>query len=504
MDEDRWVKVPQIGRVVIMGGSAGVGGVYDAWRRLKARVKGDSGYDGFCRDRGLTTGALRFRMPDQGQTVVHDIIRGDVTFDHAAIEVVVGLPRSLSGGEGPAAAKVREFARALAGSLDPVPVRLCDERLSTVTAEAVLRGQGKKGQKRRAVVDQAAAVVILQNALDTERSTGRAPGELVRPPLEENLTEQQIAQPLVGVVTTWNEAAPCNIALRRQAAAAMQGVWGAGAVHPMSMTIVGDLYSLEERAKVQGYLASVWGVSSVVGPLAGGLMLLVIAITLSGLLPIAVAAIIGATLMVLTRCLSMEEAYKSIHWRSVFLVAGMLPLGAAMHRSGTAELLAGGLLTVLGPYGPWTVIAGLYFITVAGTLIIPTLVLVLLMAPIALSSSLSLGVQPQAAMMAIALAAAASNTIVKFTTRTDHPDAVVFYQMVYVTPLIAIPAFYVWTWPALDQLLLMIGVGFFATLNQRFLSRAYACADAIAVLPFEFARLPFAAIIGARPVMLQK
>ncbi len=61
----------------------------------------------------------------------------------------------------------------------PVPVRLCDERLSTVTAEAVLRGQGKKGQKRRAVVDQAAAVVILQNALDTERSTGAAPGELV-------------------------------------------------------------------------------------------------------------------------------------------------------------------------------------------------------------------------------------------------------------------------------------------------------------------------------------
>ena len=68
--------------------------------------------------------------------------------------------------------------------------------------------------------------------------------------------------------------------------------------------------------------------------------------------------------------------------------------------------------------------------------------------------------------------------------------------MVYVTPLIAIPALYVWTWPALDQLLLMIGVGFFATLNQRFLSRAYASAVAIAVLPFEFARLPFAAVIG--------
>ena len=96
----------------------------------------------------------------------------------AAVEVVVGLPRSLSGREGPAAAKVRAFAARLAGAL-AVPVRLIDERLSTVTAESVLRGRGRKGASRRAVVDQAAAVVILQHALDTERSTGAAPGELV-------------------------------------------------------------------------------------------------------------------------------------------------------------------------------------------------------------------------------------------------------------------------------------------------------------------------------------
>jgi putative Holliday junction resolvase len=100
-----------------------------------------------------------------------------ITAECDAVEVVVGLPRSLSGREGPAAARVREFATAIAGAVAPVPVRLCDERLSTVTAEAVLRGQGKKGQKRRAVVDQAAAVVILQNALDTERRAGTAPGE---------------------------------------------------------------------------------------------------------------------------------------------------------------------------------------------------------------------------------------------------------------------------------------------------------------------------------------
>lgn len=103
--------------------------------------------------------------------------------EHGAVEAVVGLPRSLSGGEGPAAAKVRRFATELADLLavDGLGVRLVDERLSTVSAEAVLREQGRKKQRRRSVVDQAAAVVILQNALDTERGTGRPAGELVRP-----------------------------------------------------------------------------------------------------------------------------------------------------------------------------------------------------------------------------------------------------------------------------------------------------------------------------------
>ncbi len=100
------------------------------------------------------------------------------------LEVVVGLPRSLSGGEGPAAAKVREWARRLARGLAPVPVRLADERLTTVSAEAMLRDRGRSGAKRRAVVDQAAAVVILQHVLDTERASGTAPGEII----EENDT----------------------------------------------------------------------------------------------------------------------------------------------------------------------------------------------------------------------------------------------------------------------------------------------------------------------------
>lgn len=99
--------------------------------------------------------------------------------EEGAMEVVVGLPRSLSGAEGPAAAKVRSFAAELARLIAPTQVRLVDERLTTVTAESMLRERGKKGQKRRAVVDMAAAVVILQHALDAERARGAAPGDVL-------------------------------------------------------------------------------------------------------------------------------------------------------------------------------------------------------------------------------------------------------------------------------------------------------------------------------------
>jgi putative Holliday junction resolvase len=120
-------------------------------------------------------------------TPLETVARGDGDLDrlaalaveHGAVCVYVGLPRSMSGGEGPAAGKVRVFARELAGRVHPVPVRLCDERLSTVTAEGQLRAQGRKGKKRRAVVDMAAAVVILQGALERERQSGSRAGEPV-------------------------------------------------------------------------------------------------------------------------------------------------------------------------------------------------------------------------------------------------------------------------------------------------------------------------------------
>jgi putative holliday junction resolvase len=99
--------------------------------------------------------------------------------DEDAIEVIVGLPTGLSGREGAAAAQARAFAGALAARLAPMPVRLVDERFTTVIAHDALRRGGRGSRARRPVVDQAAAALILQGALDTERTTGKPAGELV-------------------------------------------------------------------------------------------------------------------------------------------------------------------------------------------------------------------------------------------------------------------------------------------------------------------------------------
>ncbi|MBK5216982.1 MAG: Holliday junction resolvase RuvX [Propionibacteriales bacterium] len=92
-------------------------------------------------------------------------------------ECVIGLPVSLSGRESHAAAKVRVFAAEFTAMIEPVGVRLFDERMSTMTADSMLREGGKSGQKKRAVIDQVAATVILQTALDAERTSGSLPGE---------------------------------------------------------------------------------------------------------------------------------------------------------------------------------------------------------------------------------------------------------------------------------------------------------------------------------------
>lgn len=99
--------------------------------------------------------------------------------EHEAIEVLVGLPLALSGRETASTEDARRVAEQL-DAASPAPVRLVDERLSTVSASAQLRASGRSPSRSRERIDQLAAVVILQNALDAERSHGRAPGVPVR------------------------------------------------------------------------------------------------------------------------------------------------------------------------------------------------------------------------------------------------------------------------------------------------------------------------------------
>ena len=95
------------------------------------------------------------------------------------MEIVVGLPTGLSGNPGQAAEQARDFAEALADVVAPVPVRLVDERFTTVIAHAALRQGGRNSKERRTVIDQAAAALLLQGALGAERQTGSPPGEVV-------------------------------------------------------------------------------------------------------------------------------------------------------------------------------------------------------------------------------------------------------------------------------------------------------------------------------------
>ncbi|GIG20391.1 putative pre-16S rRNA nuclease [Cellulomonas chitinilytica] len=119
------------------------------------------------------------RKPAAGQVpadvaqIVHEV------GERGAAVVYVGLPRHLSGTEGAASGAARAYAVQLAQAVAPVRVRLVDERMSTVSAHQALHASGRSGRSHRQVVDQAAAVVILQYALDAERATGRRPGERV-------------------------------------------------------------------------------------------------------------------------------------------------------------------------------------------------------------------------------------------------------------------------------------------------------------------------------------
>jgi di/tricarboxylate transporter len=142
--------------------------------------------------------------------------------------------------------------------------------------------------------------------------------------------------------------------------------------------------------------------------MALGIMVAVVALAAFKILPIMIAALIGAVGMVLSRCISLEEAYKAIDWKVIFLLGGIFPLGMALQQSGTAALLANSLMQPLVKLGPLYILAALYLITAIMTETMSNNAAAILLAPIALSIAGILGVSPRPFLIAITFAASTS------------------------------------------------------------------------------------------------
>jgi di/tricarboxylate transporter len=141
-------------------------------------------------------------------------------------------------------------------------------------------------------------------------------------------------------------------------------------------------------------------------PVSVAILAAVLLPVLLGFVPIAVAVVLGAVAMVLSRCLKAEEAYRAVEWPAIILIAGMLPLGTALEQSGGARLLADAVLGTAGELGPRGILAGLCIITALGAQMIPAAAVVVLMAPIAIATAGDLGLSPHALLMGVALSAA--------------------------------------------------------------------------------------------------
>jgi di/tricarboxylate transporter len=140
-------------------------------------------------------------------------------------------------------------------------------------------------------------------------------------------------------------------------------------------------------------------------PLAVCTLFGVIVLAASGTLPIMLSACLGALLMVLFRCLRTREIYQTVNWQILVLIAGTLPLGIAMEKSGAAHFLAEQIVTTVGPWGPWAVLAAVFFITFALTEVMSHAAAAVLVAPIAYNTALDLAVSPKPFFMAVAVAA---------------------------------------------------------------------------------------------------
>ncbi len=153
--------------------------------------------------------------------------------------------------------------------------------------------------------------------------------------------------------------------------------------------------------------------------IALGIIGAVVSLAALNVAPIFVCAIIGGLLMVLTRCVTVEQAFRAIDWRVIFLLAGVLPLGMALERSGGALFIAEHTLGMMSVFGPVAVLAVLYLLTALLTEFMSNNAAAVLLAPIAISTAVKLGVDPKPMLMAVTFAASTSfATPVGYQTNT--------------------------------------------------------------------------------------
>ncbi len=151
--------------------------------------------------------------------------------------------------------------------------------------------------------------------------------------------------------------------------------------------------------------------------LAVGLTMAAVVMSALQIIPIAEAAVSAALLMVLLGCMTMDEAYDSVEWRAIFLIAGMLPLGIAMTTTGTARLTGDALIALLGHGGPLAVAAGMFLVTTLLTQVMGGQATAVILAPIAIAAALSLRADPRVIGMAVAMGCSTA-----FLTPFAHPS----------------------------------------------------------------------------------
>jgi di/tricarboxylate transporter len=140
-------------------------------------------------------------------------------------------------------------------------------------------------------------------------------------------------------------------------------------------------------------------------PLAVLTLAAVVLLAVFGVLPIMLSATLGALVMVLTHCLTSKEAYESIDWMIIVLIAGTLPLGLALENSGAARLIADQIIRSVGWMGPWVVLGAIFLITFLLTEVMSHAAAAVLVAPIAFNTAVDLAVSPKPFFMAVAIAA---------------------------------------------------------------------------------------------------